>query len=276
MKVINTEKLPIKMWLEEIEEGAWEQAKNGMNFAINFLKNNAGIECLNHISSPMLIIPIALYASLKNEELTPKEEKQLLKWFFFAHMRGHYGMGSSEGILNSDLAVLYKSGNLEDLLKNLQTHVKQFEVTNQDLAKKNTNSPFFTMLYYILKQNGARDWYTGLRISEKSIGLSHTIQYHHIFPKSLLQKIGVDSQEINEISNLAFIGGKTNRQITNKEPKVYLQKEVLDRNGEEALTSQLIPLEKNMWELSNYNEFLSYRREAIANAINMFMAKFDE
>jgi len=257
-------------------EKAWEQAKDGIHFAVNFLRNNAGIESLSHISASMLIIPIAVYSLIKHEELSPKEEKQLLKWFYYAHMRGHFGMGSSESILNSDLAVLYKSGSLDDLLKNLYSHVKQFEVSPEELAKKNINSPFFTMLYYILKQNGAKDWFTGLKISEKSTGSSHAIQYHHIFPKSLLQKLSVDSQEINEISNLAFIGGKTNRQITNKEPKVYLQKEVLDKNGEEALTSQLIPLEPNMWELDNYQEFLKYRRKSIADSINKFMKRFDE
>lgn len=256
-------------------EKAWDQAKDGMRFAINFLKNNARIESLSHISASMLIIPIAVYAALKNEELSPTEEKRLLKWFYYAHMRGHYGMGSSESILNSDLTVLYKTGDLDDLLKNLVSHVKQLEVTPEELARKNTNSPFFTMLYYILKQNGAKDWFTGLRISEKSIGLSHAIQYHHIFPKSLLQKIGVDSQEINEISNLAFIGGKTNRQITNKEPINYLDKEVVAKSGEEALISQLIPLDKKMWEIDNYQEFLNYRRKAIGDAINEFMKKFE-
>ncbi|MEK7202140.1 MAG: DUF262 domain-containing protein [Patescibacteria group bacterium] len=256
-------------------EVAWTQAKAGMHFAINFLRNNAGIECLNHISASMLIIPIAVYASLKNEKLSPLEEKQLLKWFYYAHMRGHYGMGSSESILNADLAVLYKTKSVEELLKSLFAHVKQFEVTPQEIAKKGTNSPFFTMLYYILKHGGAKDWFTGIKISEKSTGSSHTIQYHHIFPKSLLQRLNVDSQEINEISNLAFISGSTNREITNKEPKVYLQKQVIERNGEETLVSQLIPLDKDMWELSNYNQFLDYRREAITKAINKFMKTFE-
>jgi len=31
MKIINTEKIPIKMWLNEIEDGALEQAKNLAN-----------------------------------------------------------------------------------------------------------------------------------------------------------------------------------------------------------------------------------------------------
>lgn len=36
MKVISTETLPIKMWLEEIEDGAMEQIKNLANFPFAF------------------------------------------------------------------------------------------------------------------------------------------------------------------------------------------------------------------------------------------------
>jgi hypothetical protein len=74
---------------------------------------------------------------------------------------------------------------------------------------------------------------------------------------------------------MAFIGGKTNRQITNKEPINYLEKEVVAKRGEEALTSQLIPLDKKMWEIDNYQEFLIYRRKAIADVINKFIKKFE-
>ena len=80
---------------------------------------------------------------------------------------------------------------------------------------------------------------------------------------------------MNEIANMAFIGGKTNRQITNKEPISYLEKEVIAKRGEEALTSHLIPLEKKLWEIGNYRDFLTFRRKAIAEALNEFMKKFE-
>ena len=133
------------------------------------------------------------------------------------------------------------------------------------------------MLYFVLKQNGAKDWWSGLKLSEKHMGSAHKIQFHHIFPKSLLrnQKPPFLPKEINDIANLAFIGGKTNRQIFNKEPAEYLEKEVLPKRGEEALTSQLIPLDKKLWEIENYWEFLDYRRAEIAEAINAYMKRLD-
>src|SRR3990167_6259848 len=92
---------------------AWEQAKNGLEYAINFLRAE-GIDKLSFLSSPFLLVPIAVYWVLKNgEAITDVERKKILRWFYLAHMRGHYSMGSSESILDADLGVLFKGKNLD-------------------------------------------------------------------------------------------------------------------------------------------------------------------
>lgn len=263
-----------KISKEKLED-SWKIAIDGLDFAINFLRENAGVDTLSYLSSPFLLIPIAVYwMQKKNEGLSPEEEKKLLNWFYLAHMRGHYSIGSSESILDADLAILFRGKSLDDLTQQLLQHVKKFTVDSDDLHNRGIRSPLFTMLYFVLKQNGAKDWWSGLQLSDKHLGHAHTIQFHHIFPKSLL-KDRYDQKEINEIANLAFIGGKTNRQITNKSPIDYLDNEVVAKRGEEALTSQLIPLDKKMWEIDNYQGFLKNRRGAIADAINQFMKKFE-
>jgi hypothetical protein len=131
------------------------------------------------------------------------------------------------------------------------------------------------MLYFVLRQSGAKDWLSGLGLSDQHIGRAHAIQYHHVFPKSLLREAGYDKKEINEIANMVFIGGRTNRQILNKEPMNYLEREIIAKRGEDALTSQLIPLDRKLWEIRNYREFLAWRRKAIAGTINKFMKKLD-
>ncbi|KKT77085.1 MAG: hypothetical protein UW73_C0028G0010 [Microgenomates group bacterium GW2011_GWB1_44_8] len=256
-------------------KASWQEAMEGLRFAISFVRKNADIDNLSYLSSPFLLIPISIFWILKkNEAITPEEENKILKWFYFAHMRGHYSMGSSESILDADLGILFKGKKFDELIQQLFLHVKKFNVDSEDLYNRGIRSPFFSMLYFVLKQNGAKDWWSGLKLSEKHTGNAHTIQYHHIFPKSLL-KDNYDKKEINEIANFAFIGGKTNRQILNKEPVVYLEKEVIAKRGEEALVSQLIPLEKKLWEISSYRDFLVARRKNIAEAINNFMKKFE-
>lgn len=261
-----------KISREKLEE-SWEKAKNGLEYAINFLREE-GIDKLSFLSSPFLIVPIAVYWILKEDEaISEGERRKILKWFYLAHMRGHYSMGSSESILDADLGILFKGKGLDGLIDQLFAHVKKFEVDYSDLNNRSIRSPFFSMLYFVFKQKGVKDWWSGLKLSERHVGTAHTIQYHHIFPKSLLD--AYDKKEVNEIANMAFIGGKTNRKITNKEPIQYLNEEVVAKRGEEALVSQLIPLDKNLWELSKYRDFLTFRRKAIADSINEFMSKFE-
>lgn len=261
-----------KISKEKLEE-SWKLATNGLRFAVNFLRSNAKIDNLSYISSPFLLVPIAVYAINNNEKLSPEAEKKLLRWFYLAHMRGHYSMGSSESILDLDLSTLFKTNKIEELTNQLQLHVKKFNIDSDDIMNKGIRSPFFSMMYFVLKQNGAKDWWTGLALSDKHLGKSHSLQYHHIFPKSLLKK-DFDKKEINEISNLAFIGGKTNRQITNKEPKLYFE-DVIQKRRQDALTSQLIPMDKEFWEISNYRKFLEFRRKKIAEEIDNFVRTYE-
>jgi hypothetical protein len=256
-------------------EKSWKETKAGLQFAINFL-HGEGIDSLYSLSSPFLIVTIAVYWTLKKgEHLSADEQKKLLRWFYFAHMRGHYGMGSSESILDADLGILFRQKGLDDLTQQLHLHVKKFDLDENDLYGRGIRSPIFSMLYFVLKQNGACDWWSGLKLSESHAGNAHLIQFHHIFPKSLLRDANLDKKEINEIANMAFIGGRANRRISNREPVEYFKNEVMKERGEEALRSQLIPLDESLWEMNNYQAFLSWRRKAIADAINSFVRKFE-
>lgn len=256
-------------------ESSWEKTKEGLRFTANFLKNNAYMEKFGLLSSPFLLVPISVYAVNNNEQISPENEKKLLRWFYYAHMRGHYSIGSSESILDADLSVLFKKNNLDNLIDKLYQHVKKFDIDANDITGKSTRSPFFSMLYVVLKASQAKDWKTGLALSDSHLGRSHKIQYHHIFPKSLLSNAGFEKLTINEMVNMAFIGGKTNREITNKSPIDYLEKEIIKKRGEDALTSQLITTDRNLWKIENYKEFLADRRKRIACTINNFMKKFE-
>lgn len=266
-KTVN--RVPVEMFKE-----AWKKTQHGLRFAINLLKNNARIENLRLLGSPFLLIPIAYYSNLKKEKLSKSEEKKLMFWFYVAHMKGRYGLGSSETLLDSDISALHKTLNLDELLSILRLQVKNFYASVDELKGKSRRSPYFSMLFIIGKQQGIRDWFTGVAIGEKMVGRIHALQFHHIFPKSLLKREGVTPKEINEIANMAFIGGKTNRNISNKEPDKYLV-DVVEKRGEDILEHHLLPSDQSLWKLENYQQFLIYRREKIVESINSFLKQFN-
>lgn len=97
--------------IDQLQEG-WELAKKGLRFAINFLRANAGIEDETLLSSPMFIHALAVVSHIKNNKLTDIEQGRLLHWLLVANARGRYSRGSTETLLNEDLAILFRTGDL--------------------------------------------------------------------------------------------------------------------------------------------------------------------
>jgi hypothetical protein len=251
-------------------KAGWEQAKEGLRFAINFLRTNAGIEDESLLSSPMFIHALAAVSRVKDNKLTADEQNKLLHWLLVANARGRYSRGSTETLLNEDLAIIFRSGDIGALIEPVKRQFGRLHVEPNDLAGRGVNSPLFSLAYLALKASGAKDWYSGLGLSLTHQGKLHFIQWHHIIPKSLLKERGYETGEINEISNMAFITGQTNRRISNKEATGYLA-DIIVKQGAEALTSQCVPTDSALWATECYRDFLQQRRVALAERMNSFI-----
>lgn len=257
--------------VEKLKQG-WEDAKEGLRFAINFLRSNAGIEDESLLSSPMLIHALAAVSRAKDNRLTMEEQHALLHWLLVANARGRYSRGSTESLLNEDLAIIFRGGGVTALIEPLKRQFGRLHIEAGDLAGRGVNSPLFSLAYLALKAAGARDWYSGLGVSLTHQGKLHFIQWHHVIPKSLLKNREFETGEINEIANMAFITGQTNRRISNKEATAYLA-DIVEKQGAQALASQCVPLDPELWATDRYRDFLKVRREALVQRINAFIAE---
>lgn len=255
--------------VEKLKEG-WTQAQEGLRFAINFLRSNAGIEDESLLSSPMFFHVIAAVSRKKDNKLSADEQRQLLHWLLVANARGRYSRGSTETLLNEDLAIIFRTGDVAALMEPVKRQFGRLHVESSDLQGRGVNSPLFSLAYLALKAAGAKDWYSGLGLSLTHQGKLHFIQWHHVIPKSLLKDKGYETGEINEIANMAFITGQTNRRISNKEAVNYLR-EVVAKQGEAALHSQCVPVDETLWSTDRYRDFLKLRREALAHRMNAFI-----
>jgi len=93
--------------------------------------------------------------------------------------------------------------------------------------------------------------------------------FHHIFHKSQL-KGTCTTREADDIANLAFIGGKTNRVISDKSPADYFPA-LIDKAGESAFMAQCIPLDPTLLKPDRYKDFLAERRRLISARLNEFL-----
>ncbi len=252
-------------------ESGWKETQRAINFALSYLKNNIGIEGTSLLTSPYFIITLAGMARFKEYDISTADSNKLIKWFVIANSKGRYSAGSSEGMLNQDL----RCKTPDELLQYLQSQFGKLEIDASDIVGKSINSGFFRTMFIAMRHFGAKDWNTNLVISSKNNDNRDKIEYHHIIPRDLLDKFLTDDksakkEKINDMANFTFIGKITNIKISNNEPVMYLD-EIIKKYGAEILKPHCIPLDRSLWELSNYDEFLKTRRNMIAESINNFI-----
>lgn len=94
-----------------------------MEFALNFLKNNVGIDSPALLSSAFILIALAYHGHKRDYALSPEEERRLRYWVLLANAKGRFSRGSSETILDQDLATLRGGGGAQELIDGLRKQV---------------------------------------------------------------------------------------------------------------------------------------------------------
>ena len=254
--------------LETLQRG-WKESVRGMEFAMNFLKNNAGIDSPALLTSPFLLVTIGYYGHKRDYQIGAEEAERLRFWVLIANAKGRYSRGSSETLLDQDLATLRQDGGANELIDRLRLQVGRIEVSPGDLEGRNQRSALFKTMFLAFRAAGAKDWRSNLAIALDHSGSQHRLQFHHIFPKAVL-KSAYTSREADDIANLAFVGGKTNRAISDKPPAEYFPV-LIGKGGIGALDAQCIPRTADLLQVVRYKNFLGERRKAISVRLNQFL-----
>ena len=254
--------------LKALQEG-WEASCLGMEFALNFVKSNAGIESPALLSSPFLLIAVAYFGHKRDYALSPEESARLRYWILVANAKGRYSRGSSETLLDQDLSTLRKGGGAQELIDRLRQQVGRLDIAPEELEGRNQRSALFKTMFLAFRDAGAKDWRSQVAIALSHSGAQHKLQFHHIFPKNIL-KASYTGREADDISNLCFISGKTNRQISDKAPAQYFPG-ILDKAGSGVFEAQCIPTDSELLALEDYKAFLKERRSRIAARLNEFL-----
>jgi hypothetical protein len=254
--------------LDQLQSG-WDDACRGMEFALNFLRSNTGITSPALLASPFLIISLGCYGAQRDYALSNEEASGLARWVLLANAKGRYSRGSSETLLDQDLKTIREGGSHVELLERLRTQVGRLDVVPEELEGRSQRSALFKTMFLAFQKAGARDWRSSLAIGLSHMGSAHQLQFHHIFPKAYL-KSSYTTREIDDIANLAFISGDSNRKINTSPAAAYIS-EFVAKNGQLPFESQCIPTDPALLGPDSYRDFLTERRRRIASRLNQFL-----
>jgi hypothetical protein len=242
----------------------WARTRRGIDCAVNFVRQNARFESSDWLPSLNALIPLTAYFE-RHAALTPNTEEGLLRWFYVASLRGRYS-GSGETAMDEDLKAALGDDPIQALMSKAAPPGQSAEISAEEFDDAGWRNPLFPATYAAARKRAAKDWFNGIALATDVVGADHEVQVHHIFPKAQLKKIGVSRKDRDEIANLAFLAARPNRQISSRPPGQYLA-EIAEKHPE-RLTAQCVPMDRTLWRLDRFQEFLAERRRLLAEAVN--------
>ena len=169
---------------------------------------------------------------------------------------------------------------IDRLLRRLQESmsVRQlWKATSRDLRKlkprdfevSRISGPVTSLYLSMLANNDAHDWCDShFRLNGTVQGHNAELHLHHFFPKALLRKHGRGSDVIDTFGNYTVISASANWNVGAEEPATYMNR---IRVSDIQLQKQCIPMDRSLWRLDRYDDFLKERRRLLSIAANDFL-----
>lgn len=247
-----------------------ERSEQLVDTLINLIAGRLGLDHDLVLRSPFSIPVMARYLKQHDGHLpNQKEQDKLLYWYIHTILWGRYA-GSTESVLNQDLhIVVAPDGGLDQLIAQLRSLRGDLRIRPSDFRDWSVSARFYPLLYMLTRVYHAKDWESGIELSNHLLGHLSRLEIHHIFPKARLYKHGYSRPEVNAIANFTFLTQQTNLLISDADPSAYLER--FEERNPGVVASHWIPMDRHLWKVENYREFLEARRELLAKAANSFL-----
>jgi len=279
---------------EEIVDDTFQKMFEGVdNFInkINFTQFMIAIKAAGFISKKMTNSNMALdfaytiYLLLQDSKVPVADRKRIVqKWYVLSIITGRYS-SSPESAFAKDLRLISGQGIVQ-VLENIEAAELSENFWNvavpQSLQWTSTTNP--TYLAYLAAQVHDKDD----SLLSKDITVQELINLggdvHHIFPKQYLVSKGFDKSLYNQVANYAYLDRPVNESIGKKSPDVYFPLALAQCDTKSAICGSIVDKDQLMKNLSTncipevifemdhtrYEEFLSKRRQLMANKIRKY------
>ena len=246
------------------------RSESHVDYLLNLLSSRLGLDHDRVLGSPYSFPLMVRYVEGRGGRLSdPAERDRLLYWYIHAMLWGRYS-GSTETVLNQDLAAIENAnGGIDRLLEGMRRQRGDLRVSSNDFSGWSRGARFYPLLYLLTRVHHAEDWDTGIELSNHMLGSLNRLELHHIFPKSRLYEHGYERHEVNALANFTFLTQETNLKVSNRDPAVYIREFVEKRPN--SIESHWIPMDPDLWRIENYRAFLEARRVLLAQAANQFL-----
>lgn len=282
---------------KDIEEASFQNLHEGVMEFINethfkrflMIIRSAGFVDKSMIrSGAALNFAYSLYLKLKRDHGNePRIESWVRRWFVMSVLTGRYS-ASPESRVDKDIKDINERGFTDVLADREAAELSDtfWEVgLVQGLRTSSVSSPLFKAFLAAQACLGDKG-FLSKDITVRDM-LTHHGDIHHIFPREFLKKQGYTRGRYNQVANLVCVQQEINIKIGSKNPNDYMAAifqqcqigqpiyGVITDPGELAANFQAnaLPQDQNLYHIDHYEDFLSRRREAMAEKIKHYYQK---
>lgn len=244
---------------------ALKKTADSLNFILNLLKSQLGIDHHRVLASPYSLVVLARLISDRGGSINEGYAQQrILFWYIHCFLWGRYSV-SVETSIQRDLEVL-RNGGTDGLIKEITQWRGSLEVQPDDFSSWSVGARFYPLLYILTRVTEALDLKNGLRLSHGMFGYQSKLHVHHIFPKKRLYDFGYTRPQVNALANFCLLTAESNWNIGAGDPAEYFA--AVEESNPGVLRSQWIPEDETLWSIGRYPDFLAARRDLLAAAAN--------
>ncbi len=250
---------------EEVRDN-WDLFRKAIKKAIDFLSTD--LKCIHSDFLPSIqqLVGITKFYSIPSE-IHSNHLKALRQWFWKTAFSNRYSTGQTRSKMNADIHAIsaFRNGQY-DLLSTYSYTVTRAELSETTFSKSNSVTRAFLLL---MAQSNPLDL-----VKNSAIDLGQALseynrkEYHHVFPQAFLKGRHFPTEKINSTLNFCFLPADSNKRISRKEPRDYFFSLVPESNFNDILESNVLPLEKSIYQNNEFDKFLEKRADAVISAID--------
>jgi len=220
----------------------WDDACAAMDAALNLVRDDCGVLTLKWLPYTTMLVPFAAALARTKATTGPQllnRAQKIKRWFWCSVFNQSYEKAPvSQSAKDFNELVKWIEGGSEP------ESVRNFNWKQGDLRQITPRQiGLYRGVMALILSQGTRDFYSGSTLTSTLINTGK-VDDHHIFPRAFLEQNNLATKEETDcVLNRTLIDTKTNQQISDKAPSIYMSQIMQSANGGEAaiLDSHQIP-----------------------------------
>ena len=233
----------------------WYAAIDGLQKALDFLRDHCGVVREILIPSHTMLLPLA-DALLHDAARKPDAPRRLATWFWASSFLQTYAQGANTQAVADARALRAwhaDSRAVPAVVSNFSTRMDDSAL----LDSRRRNEILVAAIACLLISRDARDWKLNQRLKD----VPDDVEIHHVFPDHFVESREwgdpPQKEDPHRVVNLTPLSGSTNAALRNDAPSTVLRSRDIQRS---TLDSHKVPLDA--FERDDYRTF-SEKRQAL-------------